>query len=341
MKASDFDYDLPQSLIAQRPIEPRDASRLLVLDRRDGSIQHRAFRDLPHFLEPGDLLIVNDSRVLPARLFGVKEGTGGSVELLLLERKSLDTWEVLARPARRLREGARISFGDGLLRAEVVEATPSGGRVVTFRWEGVFEEILRQLGVMPLPPYIKERLDNPERYQTIYSREEGSKAAPTAGLHFTQELLDEVKAKGIEIASVTLHVGLGTFRPVTVDDVEDHEMHAEYYRVPEETALAVSRAKARGSRCIAVGTTAVRALESAVDQEGRLLAKAGWTDIFIYPGHRFGVVDALVTNFHLPRSTLLMLVSAFAGREQVLAAYREAVARGYRFFSFGDAMLIV
>ena len=308
---------------------------------KTGRSNTRRFAIFPAFLRPGDLLVINDSRVMPARLFGAKEGTGGSVELLLLERRSLDTWEVLARPARRLRPGARVVFGDGLLQAEIVAATPSGGRLVAFRWEGVFEEVLRRLGEMPLPPYIKERLADPERYQTIYAREEGSKAAPTAGLHFTPQLLEDVRERGVEIAPVTLHVGLGTFRPVTVDDVEDHRMHAEYYRIPEATALAVNEAKKHGSRCIAVGTTVVRALESVAGEDGQILPGDGWTEIFIYPGHRFKVVDAMVTNFHLPRSTLLMLVSAFAGRERVLAAYREAVSEGYRFFSFGDAMLII
>lgn len=341
MRVSDFDYHLPEAAIAQRPVEPRDASRLLVLDRRDGRLLHRVFRDLPEFLLPGDLLVVNDSRVMPARLFGVKERTGGSVELLLLERRSLDTWEVLAKPARRLRPGTRISFGEGLLRGEVIEERPSGGRVITFRWEGVFEDILRRLGQMPLPPYIKERLDDPERYQTVYARQEGSKAAPTAGLHFTEELLETLRRRGIEIVPVTLHVGLGTFRPVTAEVIEEHEMHAEFYRIPEETAASIARAKERGARCVAVGTTVVRALESAAGEEGRVRAQEGWTDIFIYPGYRFRVVDAMVTNFHLPRSTLLMLVSAFAGRERVLAAYREALTQGYRFFSFGDAMLIL
>ena len=279
---------------------------------------------------------------MPARLFGTKEETGGSVELLLLQRRSHDTWECLVRPGRRLRPGTRVVFGEGLLWAEILERTESGGRVVAFRWEGdVFEEVLRRLGEMPLPPYIKERLQDPERYQTVYAREEGSKAAPTAGLHFTPELLEEVRARGVEIVPVTLHVGLGTFRPVTVESVAEHRMHAEFYRVPQESADAINRAKARGGRCVAVGTTVVRTLESAAAPGGEVVPGSGWTEVFIYPGYRFKVVDALVTNFHLPRSTLLMLVSAFAGREQVLEAYQIAIASGYRFYSFGDAMLIV
>jgi len=292
-------------------------------------------------LKEGDVLVVNDSRVVPARLFGVKDGTGGSVELLLLERRAHDTWECLARPARRLRPGTRLVFGGGLLRGEVLEAMPGGGRLVGFRWEGVFEDVLRQLGEIPLPPYIKERLSDPERYQTVYAREEGSKAAPTAGLHFTPELLEAIRQRGVEVVSITLHVGLGTFRPVTAETVEEHHMHAEYYRVPQESAAAINRAKARGGRCIAVGTTVVRTLESVAADDGEVLPGSGWTEIFIYPGYRFKVIDAMVTNFHLPRSTLLMLVSAFAGREQVLRAYEEAIAMGYRFYSFGDAMLIL
>lgn len=341
MRSSDFDYQLPESAIAQHPAEPRDASRLLVLHRRDGKLEHRIFRELPRFLKEGDVLVVNDSRVIPARLFGVKDGTGGSVELLLLERRSHDTWECLARPARRLRPGARLVFGGGLLRGEVLEAMPGGGRLVGFRWEGVFEDVLRRLGEMPLPPYIKERLSDPERYQTVYAREEGSKAAPTAGLHFTPELLEAIRQQGVEVVSITLHVGLGTFRPVTAETVEEHQMHAEYYRVPQESAAAINRAKARGGRCVAVGTTVVRTLESVAADDGEVLPGSGWTEIFIYPGYRFKVIDAMVTNFHLPRSTLLMLVSAFAGREQVLRAYQEAIALGYRFYSFGDAMLIL
>ena len=341
MRVSDFDYALPESAIAQSPVEPRDASRLMVLDRRSGKIQHRIFRDLPEYLSPGDVLVVNDSRVIPARLFGEKEGTGGSVELLLLERRALDTWEALVRPGRRVRPGARLVFGGGLLRAEVTDVTPAGGRMIVFRYEGVFEELLRRLGEMPLPPYIKQKLDDPERYQTVYSREEGSKAAPTAGLHFTPGLLETIRRRGVEIVSLTLHVGLGTFRPVTAETVEEHVMHAEYFRIPAQTANAVNRAKEQGGRVVAVGTTAVRTLESAADETGRVHPGDGWTDLFIYPGYRFKAVDAMVTNFHLPRSTLLMLVCAFAGREETLAAYRTAVEEGYRFYSFGDAMLIL
>jgi len=341
VNVSDFDYELPESAIAQAPVEPRDASRLLVLHRGRGTLEHRTFRDLPEYLRPGDVLVINDSRVIPARLFGEKEGTGGSVELLLLERRGLDTWEALVRPGRRVRPGARLVFGGGLLRAEVKDVTPAGGRIVSFFYEGVFEDLLRRLGEMPLPPYIKERLDDPERYQTVYAREEGSKAAPTAGLHFTPELLETIRSQGIVIAPLTLHVALGTFRPVSTETVEAHTMHAEFYRLPEATADAVNRARARGGRVVAVGTTAVRTLESAAGEDGRVRAGEGWTDIFIYPGYRFRVVDALVTNFHLPRSTLLMLVCAFAGRERVLSAYKTAVEAGYRFYSFGDAMLIL
>lgn len=341
MRVSDFDYELPEAAIAQRPAKPRDASRLMVLHRATGAVEHRIFRDLPGYLVPGDVLVVNDSRVVPARLFGEKEGTGGSVELLLLERRSLDTWEALVRPGRRVRPGARLVFGGGLLRARVVDSTPAGGRVIAFEYEGLFEELLRRLGEMPLPPYIKEKLDDPERYQTVYAREEGSKAAPTAGLHFTPELLDAIRQRGVAVVSLTLHVGLGTFRPVTAETVEGHTMHAEYFRVPEETAAAVNGARERGRRVVAVGTTAVRTLESVADERGRIRAGDGWTDIFIYPGYRFKAVDAMVTNFHLPRSTLLMLVCAFAGRERTLAAYGTAIAYGYRFYSFGDAMLIV
>lgn len=341
MNVSDFDYTLPESAIAQTPVEPRDAARLLVLDRRTGALEHRIFRDLPEYLVPSDVLVINDSRVMPARLLGEKEGTGGSVELLLLERRSLDTWEALVRPGRRVRPGARLVFGGGLLKARVLDVTPSGGRLVAFEYEGVFEDILRRLGQMPLPPYIKEKLSDPERYQTVYAREEGSKAAPTAGLHFTPELLDRIRAMGVEIVPLTLHVGLGTFRPVTTETVEAHRMHAEYFRIPEESARAINRAKERGGRVVAVGTTVVRTLETAADEGGRVRAGDGWTDIFIYPGYRFKAVDAMVTNFHLPRSTLLMLVCAFAGRERVLAAYRTAIEQGYRFYSFGDAMLIL
>ncbi len=341
MRTADFDYELPEDRIAQRPVEPRDASRLMLLDRAAGEINHHIFRDLPQFLRPPDLLVVNDSRVMPARLHGTRIPSGGRVEMLLLHRRSVDTWEVLVRPGRRLQPGARVQFGEGALIAEVVAHTEAGGRIVRFTWEGVFESILERLGEMPLPPYIKERLEESERYQTVYAREEGSAAAPTAGLHFTDELLDRVRGRGVRVATVTLHVGLGTFRPMTTERIEEHQMHAEYYRIPLETVSAVQEARQSGGRVIAVGTTVVRVLESVVRAHGSLCACDGWTEIFIYPGYSFRCVDALVTNFHLPRSTLLMLVSAFAGRERTLAAYEEAIREGYRFFSFGDAMLIV
>lgn len=341
MRTDAFDYELPQELIAQRPASPRDAARLLVLDRASGEITDATVRELPRFLSPGDLLVLNDTRVMPARLVGEKAGTGGAVEVLLLDAKEHGVWEALVRPGRRLRPGAEVLFGGGALRARVVEVTPSGGRILRFEWEGPsFEEVLHRLGEVPLPPYIKEKLDDPERYQTVFSREEGSKAAPTAGLHFTPELLARLEARGVEIAYVTLHVGLGTFRPVKAEYVHEHQMHAEYYRLPEATAQAVRRARSRGGRVVAVGTTVVRTLEAQATG-GDVEAGEGWTEIFIYPGYEFKAVDALLTNFHLPRSTLLMLVCAFAGREQVLGAYERAKELGYRFFSFGDAMLIL
>lgn len=342
MKSSDFDYQLPESQIAQAPVTPRDASRLLHLDRATGSVAHHTFRDLPSFLRPDDLLVLNDTKVIPARLIGEKVGTGGKVELLLLERQEIGTWTCLARPARRLRPGARVTFGGGALTAEVTAETESAIRVVTFSWEeGTFEEALKRVGRLPLPPYIKRELKESDRYQTVFAREEGAKAAPTAGLHFTPELLQAIADLGVAVRRVTLHVGLGTFQPVKVDEVTEHTMHAEYYRVTPEVAEAVRETRRRGGRVIAVGTTVVRTLESALDGEGRLLKGEGWTSLFIYPGYTFKVIDGLVTNFHLPKSTLLMMVSAFAGKERVLAAYREALAQGYRFFSFGDAMLIL
>lgn len=341
MKTEDFAYDLPEAFIAQRPVSPRDSARLLVLDRATGGLVDATVQALPEFLAPGDLLLFNDTRVMPARLIGAKVETGGAVEVLLLERRGRDEWEALVRPGRRLRPGAEVEFGGGRLRARVVKATASGGRILRFAWEGgAFEEVLHRLGEVPLPPYIKEKLDDPERYQTVFAREEGSKAAPTAGLHFTPELLSRLERRGVEIAYVTLHVGLGTFRPVTAERVEEHAMHAEYYRLPEATAEAIRRAKAREKRVVAVGTTVVRTLEAQA-LRGEVEAGEGWTEIFIYPGFEFKVVDALMTNFHLPRSTLLMLVSAFAGRERILAAYERAKELGYRFFSFGDAMLIL
>lgn len=337
LRTEDFDYELPEELIAQRPVTPRDASRLLVADKRTGRLQHKTFRDLPEFLAPGDVLVRNDTRVIPARLLGVKAPTGGRVELLLVRRLSRDTWEALVRPGRRVAPGAVLSFGDGLLTAQVLERTEGGGRIVRFRPVGPLDEALQQAGQVPLPPYIHEDLEDPERYQTVYAREAGSSAAPTAGLHFTQRVLDELKRRGVHIADVTLHVGPGTFRPVKAEYVDEHDMHAEYYHIPEAAAVAVQEAKREGRRVIAVGTTTARALESwAATGE-----TAGWTDLFIYPGYRWRVVDGLLTNFHLPRSSLLMLVSALLGRERTLAAYREAVKERYRFFSFGDAMLIL
>ena len=339
MKTSDFMYDLPERLIAQTPLQRRDASRLLVLDKRTGARQHRHFYELPQFLRPGDCMVLNDSRVIPARLIGARP-TGGAAELLLLNDLGGDRWECLARPGKKLREGAQVIFGNGELTATVEEMAPDGNRVVRFSYEGIFLEVLERLGRVPLPPYIKEQLDDAERYQTVYSVHPGSAAAPTAGLHFTKELLDEIRAMGVDVRFVTLHVGLGTFRPVKAENIEDHEMHSEYCTVPEDVARAVNEAKTRGGRVIAIGTTSCRTLESFAAEDGTLQAGSRWTDIFIYPGYRFKCIDALVTNFHLPGSTLVMLVSALAGRENILAAYREAVEMEYRFFSFGDAMFI-
>ena len=339
MLLEDFDYDLPEELIAQKPIEPRNASRLMVLDPAAESIEHRRFYDLGEFLSPGDALILNDTRVLPARLHGRREPTGAHIEVFLLRRLDRDSWETLVRPGKKAQVGQVVRFSDELS-AEVTAHTDFGGRIVKFRYEGVFEEILDRLGETPLPPYIHERLEDKERYQTVYCREEGSAAAPTAGLHFTKEQLAALEEKGIQIGFVTLHVGLGTFRPVNVARIEEHKMHSEYYQLPEETAALIRRTKAAGRRVVAVGTTSIRTLESAAASDGMIEAKSGWTDIFIYPGYRFKIVDALVTNFHLPKSTLLMLISAFAGREFVLRAYAEAVRERYRFFSFGDAMFL-
>ena len=340
LKTSDFYYDLPPELIAQTPIEKRDASRLMTLNRATGAVGHHHFYELPDFLKPGDCLILNDSRVLPARLLGQRLPCGGACEVLLLIDRGDKTWECLVRPGRKMRTGAKLSFGDGQLTAEVTEELPGGNRLVRFDYEGIFLEVLERLGKMPLPPYIKEELQDRERYQTVYSKVVGSAAAPTAGLHFTPELLETIAAKGIGIGYVTLHVGLGTFRPVKEENITDHEMHSEYCIIPQETADLINRTKAAGGRCICVGTTSCRTLESWAGEDGRMEAKAGWTDIYIYPGYRFKVMDGLVTNFHLPESTLIMLVSAFAGREQVLAAYEEAVRERYRFFSFGDAMFL-
>ncbi len=341
MKTSDFDYFLPEELIAQTPIEPRDHSRLLVYDRADHSVQHLHFYDLPRFLIPGDVMVVNDTRVIPARLLGEKEETNVPVEILLLKRLEKDLWEALVRPGRRLAPGTWCSFGDGLLRAEIVDRAPEGARLVRFHYQGVFEEILDRLGQMPLPPYIHERLQDRERYQTVYAREEGSAAAPTAGLHFTPELLEQIREKGVEIVPVLLHVGLGTFRPVKEEDVSQHQMHVEHYEVTPEAAEKINRARAEGHRCVCIGTTSVRTLETASTEDGLVHAQNGDTGIFIMPGYHFKATDALVTNFHLPQSTLLMLISALMGREEALRVYRIAVEEKYRFFSFGDAMLIL
>lgn len=341
MKTSDFYYDLPQELIAQDPLEDRSSSRLLVLDRKTGSMEHRVFRDIVDYLNPGDCLVVNNTKVIPARLMGVKEDTGAGIEVLLLTRKGDNVWETLVKPGKKARPGARIVFGDGLLTGEVLEIAEEGNRLIRFEYEGIFEEILDRLGQMPLPPYITHQLKDKNRYQTVYAEHDGSAAAPTAGLHFTPELLKNIEAKGVKLAHVTLHVGLGTFRPVKVEDVTKHHMHSEYYIVEEEQAARINETKAAGGRVICVGTTSCRTLESAADEKGILHAKSGWTDIFIYPGYQFKIMDALITNFHLPESTLLMLVSAFADKETIMKAYEEAVKERYRFFSFGDAMFLV
>ena len=340
MKTKDFDYELPPELIAQTPIERRDASRLLCLDKHTGAFSHHHFYELPDFLQSGDCLILNDSRVLPARLLGQRLPGGGACEVLLLIDRGENTWECIVRPGKHLRTGAKMRFGDGELTAEVTEVLPDGNRMVRFTYEGIFLEVLEHLGKMPLPPYIKEELQDRERYQTVYSRVSGSAAAPTAGLHFTKELLEKIRKKGVGIGYVTLHVGLGTFRPVKEDEIEQHDMHSEYCIVPQETADLINATKAHGGRVICVGTTSCRTIESWAAEDGTMKASAGWTDIYIYPGYRFKVMDALITNFHLPQSTLLMLVSALAGRENVLRAYEEAVRERYRFFSFGDAMFI-
>lgn len=343
MRADDFHYDLPSDRIAQTPVEPRDSSRLMVCGRDTGLIEHRLFRDLPDYLEPGDALVINDSRVMPARLLGHKPGTGGAVELLLLKRVSLARWEALVRPGSRLKAGARVEFGEGALRALILDRAPGGARLVEFDWDasgGSFESMLDRLGETPLPPYIQTKLDDPERYQTVYSKTPGSAAAPTAGLHFTNALLRSVEDKGVNIARVTLHVGLGTFRPVHSEDARAHEMHAEYYELTQEAARTINLARDSGRRVICVGTTSVRVVESCA-RDGRVDPSSGWTSIFIYPGYKYQVVDAMATNFHLPKSTLLMLVSAFWSRESALDAYATAINEGYRFYSFGDAMLIL
>jgi len=340
MKTSDFDYNLPPELIAQTPTERRDASRLLCLDKTTGAFSHHHFYDLPDFLRPGDCLILNNSRVLPARLLGNRLPGGGACEVLLLIDRGENVWECIVRPGKHLRVGAKMSFGAGELTAEVADVLPDGNRLVKFAYEGIFLEVLERLGKMPLPPYIKAELNDKERYQTVYSKVNGSAAAPTAGLHFTPELLEKIRAMGVKLGYVTLHVGLGTFRPVKEIDLEEHEMHSEYCVIPQETAELINETKANGGRVICVGTTSCRTIESWAGEDGTMKASAGWTSIYIYPGYRFKVMDALVTNFHLPQSTLLMLVSALAGREHVLAAYEEAVRERYRFFSFGDAMFI-
>lgn len=340
MNVKDYDYDLPEELIAQDPLEDRSSSRLMVLDRQTGDVEHRHFTDILEYLHPGDCLVINNTKVIPARLFGVKEDTQAKIEVLLLKRKENDIWETLVKPGKKAKQGTKLVFGDGLLTAEVVDVVEEGNRLIQFHYDGIFEEILDQLGQMPLPPYITHQLKDKNRYQTVYAKYDGSAAAPTAGLHFTKELLQKVKDMGVDIAEVTLHVGLGTFRPVKVENVLDHHMHSEFYMVSQEAADKINRAKESGHRVIAVGTTSTRTLEAAADENGRLHETSGWTEIFIYPGYQFKVIDALITNFHLPQSTLVMLVSALAGREHVLHAYEIAVKEKYRFFSFGDAMLI-
>ena len=340
MKTSDFYYELPKELIAQDPLEDRSSSRLMHLDRNTGAVEHRHFRDIREYLKPGDCLVINDTKVIPARLYGRKEGTDALIEILLLKRKENDVWETLVKPGKKCRPGAEISFGEGILKGKIIEVVEEGNRLIQFEYEGIFEEILDRLGEMPLPPYITHKLKDKNRYQTVYAKHEGSAAAPTAGLHFTEELLEEIQSMGVRIAHVTLHVGLGTFRPVKVEEVTEHHMHSEFYVVEEEQAALINQTRKQGGRVIAVGTTSCRTLESAASEDGTLKAGSGWTDIFIYPGYRFKILDGLITNFHLPESTLIMLVSAFAGKEHVLAAYEEAVREKYRFFSFGDAMLI-
>ena len=340
MKTSDFTFELPEELIAQDPLADRSSSRLLVLDKETGEIIHEVFKNVVSYLKKGDCLVLNDTKVLPARLIGEKEGTGAKIEVLLLKRRQDNVWETLVKPGRKAKPGTRISFGDGRLVGEVTDIVDDGNRLVRFEFEGIFEEVLDELGQMPLPPYITHQLEDKNRYQTVYAKHEGSAAAPTAGLHFTKELLKEIEEKGVRLAYVTLHVGLGTFRPVKVEDVTDHHMHSEFYSVDETAAQAINQTRKEGGRIISVGTTSTRTLESVADVDGHIEPKSGWTDIFIYPGYEFKVIDALITNFHLPESTLLMLVSALAGKEHILAAYEEAVRERYRFFSFGDAMFI-
>ena len=340
MKVSDFDFDLPEELIAQHPLEKRDSSRLMVLDKNTGEIEHKSFHDVIEYLNEGDTLVLNNTRVMPARLIGENEGTGGKIEFLLLKRIEGDRWECLAKPGKRAKVGQKFTFGEGKLICTVVDIVEEGNRIIEFSYEGIFEQVLDELGEMPLPPYITEKLEDKERYQTVYSKEKGSAAAPTAGLHFTEELLKEIKAKGVNIAYLTLHVGLGTFRPVKVEDINEHIMHSEYYHLDNENADLINETKKRGNKVIAVGTTSTRTLETIGDDNGFVREQSGWTDIFIYPGYKYKVIDELITNFHLPESTLIMLVSALAGKEHVMNAYNEAVKEKYRFFSFGDSMLI-
>ena len=340
MDVKDFDYDLPEELIAQDPLEDRSSSRLMVLDKKTGEVSHHIFKEIIKYLRLGDCLVLNNTKVIPARLYGVKEGTMAKIEILLLKRKQNDVWETLVKPGKKAKPGTKIIFGDGILTGEVIDVVDDGNRLIQFSYDGIFEEILDKLGQMPLPPYITHQLKDKNRYQTVYAKYDGSAAAPTAGLHFTKELLNEVKEKGVDIAEVTLHVGLGTFRPVKVDNVLDHHMHSEFYMVSQEAADKINNAKKNGGRIISVGTTSTRTLESAADENGMLHECSGWTDIFIYPGYEFKVIDCLITNFHLPQSTLVMLVSALAGREHILSAYKKAVEEKYRFFSFGDAMFI-
>ncbi|MCU9592893.1 tRNA preQ1(34) S-adenosylmethionine ribosyltransferase-isomerase QueA [Caldibacillus thermolactis] len=341
MKLKDFDFTLPEELIAQTPLEDRSSSRLMVLDKNSGEIEHRKFKDIVHYLNAGDCLVLNNTKVMPARLFGIKEETGAHVEILLLKQLEGDQWETLVKPAKRVKVGTVIDFGEGKLKAKCIDTLEHGGRIFQFSYDGIFYEILDELGEMPLPPYIHEQLDNPDRYQTVFAKEIGSAAAPTAGLHFTEELLDEIRAKGVKTVFVTLHVGLGTFRPVSSENIEEHEMHAEFYHMSEETAEQLNEVRKNGGRIISVGTTSTRTLETIANRHnGRFVGESGWTDIFIYPGYQWRAIDGLITNFHLPKSSLVMLVSALAGRENILRAYHIAVKERYRFFSFGDAMFI-
>ncbi|ERM92192.1 S-adenosylmethionine tRNA ribosyltransferase [Caldanaerobacter subterraneus subsp. yonseiensis KB-1] len=341
MKRSEFYFDLPEELIAQEPLEDRASSRLMILDRRTGEIKHDIFKNITKYLKEGDCLVLNDTKVIPARLIGQREDSGGKVELLLLRRTSMNEWEVLVKPGKRAKVGKRVVFGNGELVAEIIDITEAGGRIVRFYYDGVFEEVLDRLGEMPVPPYIKKKLKDKNRYQTVYAKYEGSAAAPTAGLHFTEELLDEIRNMGVKTVFITLHVGLGTFRPVKEEIIENHKMHEEFYIVTEEAAKAINEARKNGGRIIAVGTTSTRTLETVADESGYIHPKSGWTDIFIYPGYKFKAIDGMITNFHLPESTLIMMVSAFAGKENIMRAYKVAVENRYRFFSFGDAMLII